>query len=238
VADEGKEKIGQMVKAMEDIRASSHDIAKIIKVIDEIAFQTNLLALNAAVEAARAGQHGRGFAVVAQEVRNLAARSAKAARETSDLIESAGARVQTGVKIADEASRAFVSIAGDIGKVRSFMNEISVASHEQARGVAQINTAMGEVAKTALATSQQAEEVADSVAEIARATDRMRNEMARFTLRTEIEDDVPAIPDLQSLPPELLAQIQSMIQGRTGAVHAAGPKGRNVDRDERGFGGF
>lgn len=238
VADEGKEKIGQMVKAMEDIRASSQDIAKIIKVIDEIAFQTNLLALNAAVEAARAGQHGRGFAVVAQEVRNLAARSAKAARETSDLIESAGARVQTGVKIADEASRAFVSIAGDIGKVRSFMNEISVASHEQARGVAQINTAMGEVAKTALATSQQAEEVAESVAEIARATDRMRNEMARFSLRTEVADEMSMIPDLQSLPPELLAQIQAMIQGRTGVADAAGPKGRNVDRDERGFGGF
>lgn len=238
VADEGKEKIGQMVKAMEDIRASSQDIAKIIKVIDEIAFQTNLLALNAAVEAARAGQHGRGFAVVAQEVRNLAARSAKAARETSDLIENAGARVQTGVKIADEASRAFVSIAGDIGKVRSFMNEISVASNEQARGVAQINTAMGEVAKTALATSQQAEEVADSVAEIVRAADRMRNEMGRFTLRTDSQDDVPVIPDLQSLPPDLLAQIQSMIQGRTGAVSAAEPKGRNVDRDERGFGGF
>ena len=114
-------------------------------------------------KAARAGQHGRGFAVVAQEVRNLAARSAKAARETSDLIESAGTRVLAGVKIADETSRAFTSIAEDIGKVRNFMHEIAVASNEQARGVAQINTAMGEVAKTALATSQQAEEVAELV---------------------------------------------------------------------------
>ena len=238
MADEGKEKIGQMVTAMEDIRSSSQDIGKIIKVIDEIAFQTNLLALNAAVEAARAGQHGRGFAVVAQEVRNLAARSAKAARETSDLIESAGTRVQAGVKIADAASRAFVSIAEDIGKVRSFMNEISVASHEQARGVAQINTAMGEVAKTALATSQQAEEVADSVLDIERATERMRAAMARFQLRAQAEADLPALGDLTALPPELQAQIQALIQARGTLAHSPTSKGRNPDRDERGFGGF
>ena len=238
VADQGKEKIGQMVKAMEDIRASSQDIAKIIKVIDEIAFQTNLLALNAAVEAARAGQHGRGFAVVAQEVRNLAARSAKAAKETSDLIDSAGSRVQTGVKIADEASRAFVSIAEDISKVRSFMSEISVASQEQARGVAQINAAMGEVAKTALATSQQAEDVADGVTELAQATDRMRHEMGRFTLRAPEEISVPTIPDLQTLPPEILSQIHALLQSRMGAVNGAVVNGRDLDRDERGFRGF
>lgn len=238
VADEGKEKISQMVAAMEGIRVSSQDIAKIIKVIDEIAFQTNLLALNAAVEAARAGQHGRGFAVVAQEVRNLAARSAKAARETSDLIESAGTRVLAGVKIADETSRAFTSIAEDIGKVRNFMHEIAVASNEQARGVAQINTAMGEVAKTALATSQQAEEVAENVADIERATDRMRDEMTRFQLRSKVVDEAPAMTDLQSLPPELQAQIQALITARMSLVDGRSPRGRNPDRDERGFSGF
>ncbi|MCF8484283.1 MAG: methyl-accepting chemotaxis protein [Rhodobacteraceae bacterium] len=238
VADEGKEKISQMVAAMEGIRVSSQDIAKIIKVIDEIAFQTNLLALNAAVEAARAGQHGRGFAVVAQEVRNLAARSAKAARETSDLIESAGTRVLAGVKIADETSRAFTSIAEDIGKVRNFMHEIAVASNEQARGVAQINTAMGEVAKTALATSQQAEEVAENVADIERATERMREEMTRFQLRTKAVDEGHAMADLQSLPPELQAQIQALITARMSLLDGRGPRGRNPDRDERGFTGF
>jgi methyl-accepting chemotaxis protein len=210
VAAEGKAKVGQMVQAMEGIRAGSQDIAKIIRVIDEIAFQTNLLALNAAVEAARAGQHGRGFAVVAQEVRNLAGRSAKAARETGELIESAGARVQAGVKIADETSRAFASIADDIGKVQDFMREIAVASDEQARGVAQINAAMSEVAKTALVTSQQADEVAARVAEIEEATARMRDEVSRFRLRTETATPA-ALPNLDTLPADLRAQIMALI---------------------------
>lgn len=240
VAAEGKEKIARMVQAMEGIRASSQDIAKIIKVIDEIAFQTNLLALNAAVEAARAGQHGRGFAVVAQEVRNLAGRSARAARETSDLIESAGARVQAGVKIADETSRAFTSIADDIEKVRSFMREIAVASDEQARGVAQINTAMGEVAKTALMTSQQADAVAAGAAEIEAATQRMREEMSLFRLRAETAAPAAgAMPDLSSLPPELLGQIMAMVSGqRTANGQKPATSLRNTDRDERGFKGF
>ncbi len=216
VADQGKKKIGQMVQAMEGIRASSQDIAKIIKVIDEIAFQTNLLALNAAVEAARAGQHGRGFAVVAQEVRNLAGRSAKAARETSDLIESAGARVQAGVKIADETSHAFTSIADDIDKVRTFMREITVASDEQARGVAQINTAMGEVAKIAVATSHQAEEVASSANDIVQATDRMRAEVSRFRLRARRTGPAGAeIPNLEGLPPDVMAQLEALLNGQT-----------------------
>ena len=237
VAEEGKEKIGQMVQAMEGIRASSQDIAKIIKVIDEIAFQTNLLALNAAVEAARAGQHGRGFAVVAQEVRNLAGRSAKAARETGELIESAGARVQAGVKIADEASRAFASIAGDIDQVRSFMREIAVASDEQARGVAQINTAISEVAKTALVTSQQAEEVAARVAEMEQASERMHREVSRFQLRAQ-----PAaveLPTLDSLPPDIAAQVLALMKARTAPTpKETHPSHRSPDRDERGFKGF
>ncbi len=238
VAEEGKEKILRMVQAMEGIRASSQDIAKIIKVIDEIAFQTNLLALNAAVEAARAGQHGRGFAVVAQEVRNLAGRSAKAARETSDLIESAGARVQAGVKIADETSHAFTSIADDIDKVRTFMREIAVASDEQARGVAQINTAMSEVAKSALATSQQADDVASSANEIVQATDRIRNEMSRFRLRSNrMGRTASGLPNLGGLSPEMLAQVQALLAGQGQARPATGPN-RNPDRDERGFGGF
>lgn len=239
VAEEGKEKIGQMVQAMESIRASSQDIAKIIKVIDEIAFQTNLLALNAAVEAARAGQHGRGFAVVAQEVRNLAGRSAKAARETSELIESSGARVHAGVKIADEASRAFASISGDIDQVRAFMREIAVASDEQARGVAQINSAISEVAKTALVTSQQADEVEARVAQLEQATSRMKNEVSRFRLR---ENQAPvALPSLDSLPPELVAQIMALTsKASVPPANPANPANtkRNADRDERGFSGF
>ncbi|MBC2834789.1 methyl-accepting chemotaxis protein [Paragemmobacter straminiformis] len=243
VAEIGKGKINEMVTAMQGIRASSQDIAKIIKVIDEIAFQTNLLALNAAVEAARAGQHGRGFAVVAQEVRNLAGRSAKAARETSELIEDAATRVQSGVKIADETSRAFVTIADDIEKVKTLVTDIATASDEQARGVAQINIAIGEIAKSALSTSQQAEELAASSNEMQAATESMRSEMSRFRLRKTESRGLPGL-SLEGVPAELMAQIQSMIAGQMGGGRAPAPAralaggNRNSDRDQRGFGNF
>jgi len=240
-AASGKTKIAEMVSSMEGIRASSQDIAKIIKVIDEIAFQTNLLALNAAVEAARAGQHGRGFAVVAQEVRNLAGRSARAARETSDLIEDASTRVQAGVRIADETSRAFVSIADDIEKVKSLVRDIASASDEQSRGVAQINDAIGEIAKSALSTSQQAEELAASVAEMEASTRSMQSEVTRFRLRPATAP--AAIPSLDNIPADLMAQIQSMIARHAPAAarpatarQAAGTPSSN--RDSRGFADF
>ena len=241
VAESGKAKITEMVSSMEGIRASSQDIAKIIKVIDEIAFQTNLLALNAAVEAARAGQHGRGFAVVAQEVRNLAGRSARAARETSDLIEDASTRVQAGVRIADETSRAFVSIADDIEKVKSLVRDIATASDEQSRGVAQMNGSIGEIAKSALSTSQQAEELAASVAELEAATESMRSEVARFRLRQAPAR--AAALDLGAIPADLMAQIQSMIARHAPQTPAAAPRRAaagpsSANRDQRGFANF
>nr|WP_111299229.1 methyl-accepting chemotaxis protein [Paracoccus saliphilus] len=245
VAAEGTNKIAEMVQAMEGIRASSQDIAKIIKVIDEIAFQTNLLALNAAVEAARAGQHGRGFAVVAQEVRNLAGRSAKAARETSDLIEDASTRVKAGVRIADEARGAFTRIAGDITQVQTLVGDIAVSSDEQSRGVAQINGSIGEIAKSALATSQQADELAASAAEMQSASDAMRKDFERFTLRAEQETRDSGV-SLDGLPPELIAQLRHMIAASTAGDaprramngHMNGAAKGNADRDERGFADF
>ncbi|MFQ6775030.1 methyl-accepting chemotaxis protein [Cereibacter sphaeroides] len=247
VAAEGREKVTEMVQAMEGIRISSQGIAKIIKVIDEIAFQTNLLALNAAVEAARAGQHGRGFAVVAHEVRNLAGRSAKAARETSELIEDAGTRVQAGVRIATETSRSFVSIVDDIEKVKALVQDISRASDEQTRNVAQISTAIGEVAKSALSTSQQADELASSATQMQAAAEAMRTEIGRFKLR-EAHEGALTLPALEALPPEMLAQLQQMVAAQMGLPAArpiAAPAGAFrpagapcADRDERGFGDF
>lgn len=259
VAADGTGKISEMVGAMDGIRSSSHDIAKIIKVIDEIAFQTNLLALNAAVEAARAGQHGRGFAVVAQEVRNLAGRSAKAARETSDLIEDASARVHAGVRIAGETRESFLRIADDIKQVQTIVSDIALASDEQSRGVTQINVAIGEIAKTALATSQQADELAASSSQMQAATETMRRDFSRFKLRpVEVQGTRPIT--LDSLTPELLAQLRSMFetQSMQGApsmpgapsMHAPRPNGDarkktngaahrpNADHDERGFANF
>ena len=258
VADDGTRKIAEMVQAMEGIRVSSQDIAKIIKVIDEIAFQTNLLALNAAVEAARAGQHGRGFAVVAQEVRNLAGRSAKAARETSDLIEDASTRVQSGVRIADETRQAFTRIATDIEQVQTLVRDIAIASEEQARGVTQINQAIGEVAKSALATSQQADELAASAAEMSSATETMRRDFNRYKLR-KAPAPKPGVTSIDAIPPEVLAQLRSMMMAQfsadmtvaqadkangkpraNGALNGAlnGAAHHNADRDERGFTDF
>jgi methyl-accepting chemotaxis protein len=202
-----------MVQAMEAIRTSSDDIAKIIKVIDEIAFQTNLLALNAAVEAARAGQYGRGFAVVAQEVRNLAGRSARAAKESSELIEDATQRVASGVTVADEARRAFDRIAHDIGEVESLVNSIASSGAEQSRAVAQITTAIGEVANSATTTSSQAEQLASSAAELQSSSEAMRAAINHFRLRNA-GPVAGAGLDLAGVPPALMQQISAMLAER------------------------
>lgn len=244
VASVGQEKIQGMVQAMEGISNSSKDIAKIIKVIDEIAFQTNLLALNAAVEAARAGQHGRGFAVVAQEVRNLAGRSAKAARETSDLIEGAATRTDTGVRIANETADSFERIASDIQKVKSIVEDINQASDEQSRGVAQINQAIGEVAKTALAASQQADELASTAAQMTAATEHMSQEIGRFRLRAAAP--VSGIESFDQMSPEMLAQVRAMMEQQMGGygagkLNGSKPSASNPskgDKDNRGYANF
>lgn len=209
---EGQEKVGGMVQAMEAIRTSSDDIAKIIKVIDEIAFQTNLLALNAAVEAARAGQYGRGFAVVAQEVRNLAGRSARAARESSDLIEDAAQRVASGVSIADETQRAFARIAHDISEVEQLVGSIASSGDEQSRAVAQITTAISEVANSATTTSSQAEQLAAGASELQSSSEAMRKAIDHFRLRPGAKSAGKL--DLSGVPAALMSQINAMLASR------------------------
>lgn len=131
----GSEHMKSLNTSMDDIIRSSDDISKIIKVIDEIAFQTNLLALNAAVEAARAGKHGKGFAVVSEEVRNLAERSAKAARETTDLIEDSSKKVGAGNKLANKTNEAFKEIVDVINRISTIITEIEATSRKEAKEV-------------------------------------------------------------------------------------------------------
>ncbi len=246
VAERGQDKMKSMSDAMNAIDSSSHNIAKIIKVIDEIAFQTNILALNAAVEAARAGQHGRGFAVVAQEVRNLAGRSAKAARETAELIDDSSKRVAQGVSIAAETGGALEAIVGNVLKVRDLVAEIATASTEQSRGVSQINTAMGQVATAAQEGSQQAEELAASSAQLSSVARQLHDEVARFQLRARAVETLN-VPGLGELSAEQLRQLKALLLSPQAARGQAAPRpakrparspAPTLDADERGFNGF
>ncbi len=182
-AEIGSEQMKNMMGSMEQINEASRSISKIIKVIDDIAFQTNILALNAAVEAARAGSHGKGFAVVAEEVRNLAARSAKAANETTDLIESTISKVNTGTKIASETSNALEEINDKIGKVTEMIEDIASSSGEQATAVAQISTGMSQISGAIQTNSATAEESAAASEELSAQAKVLKESVARFKLK-------------------------------------------------------
>ncbi len=210
VANQGQEKMKKMTNAMVGIADSSQKISKIIKVIDEIAFQTNLLALNAAVEAARAGEQGRGFAVVAQEVRNLAGRSAHAAKETSTLIENARHQVEEGVVIANETATALGEIVQNVKKVNDLMDEITAASREQAAGISQINIAMRQASEVVYAGSQEIDKMAGMADELGTLANNLREEAARFKLREqEKTEEGMAIP--AGITPQMLEQIAKII---------------------------
>ncbi|MBX9606476.1 MAG: PAS domain S-box protein [Gammaproteobacteria bacterium] len=170
-AAEGGEVVGRAVDAMSAINQSSRKIADIIGVIDEIAFQTNLLALNAAVEAARAGEQGRGFAVVASEVRNLAQRSASAAKEIKALINDSVGKVAEGSRLVDESGRTLTTIVAAVRKVSDIIADIAVASEEQSSGISQVNTAvtqMDQMTQQNAALVEQAAAAAESMDEESR----------------------------------------------------------------------
>lgn len=184
-AMEGNSKMNEMLAAMGEINESSASISKIIKVIDDIAFQTNILALNAAVEAARVGQYGKGFAVVAEEVRNLASKSAQAAKETTSLIEGSVGRVEAGTKIANETAEMLEKIAKSVESAASYVSEIATASNGQATAISQIGQGITQVSNVVQTNSATAEESAASSEELSSQADMLRQMVSGFQLSDE-----------------------------------------------------
>ena len=181
-ADRGMESMNRMSSAINRIKSSSDATAKIVKTIDEIAFQTNLLALNAAVEAARAGDAGKGFAVVAEEVRNLAMRSAEAAKNTANLIEEAVRNSENGVVINGEVLNNFREITERINKVTQVMAEIAEASEQQDLGIGQVNKAVDQINQLTQQIAANAEESASAAEEMSSQSEELRSMVAGFNL--------------------------------------------------------
>jgi len=182
-AHAGDKAMKDMLNAMDNISLSSENISKIIRVIDEIAFQTNLLALNAAVEAARAGVHGKGFAVVAEEVRSLAARSQKAAKETNELIENSLQAVKDGTELAGSTDKALAGIVGSIDKMSDIITEISSLAAKQSSGIKKIVTDLNEVSSVVVRNSASAEETASASEELSGQSEMLKAMIATFKLK-------------------------------------------------------
>ena len=200
-AGKGSRQMNEMVSAVGDINRANQDITKVIKVIDDIAFQTNILALNAAVEAARAGQHGKGFAVVAEEVRNLAAKSAEAAKETGALISNSTEKAELGARIASETAASLTEIVSGIHESDVIIGKIAVASEEQSASIHQISDGIEQVAKVVQQNSATAEESAAASEELSGQASMLGELVLHFKLKS---DTTPAIPRNSCVEPPIV----------------------------------
>jgi methyl-accepting chemotaxis protein len=196
VAEKGGQVVGNAVEAMAAINQSSKKIADIITAIDEIAFQTNLLALNAAVEAARAGEQGRGFAVVAAEVRNLAQRSATAAKEIKTLIQDSVRKVDNGTELVNRSGQTLNDIVISVKRVTDIVGEIAAASREQSTGIDQVNAAVAQMDKVTQTNASQTEELSGTAQSLLGHAARLQELVDRFKLG----EQAPSIPAVRTAP--------------------------------------
>jgi len=210
-AEKGSRQMDEMMTAVKDINASSQNIIKVIKSIDDIAFQTNILALNAAVEAARAGQHGKGFAVVAEEVRNLAAKSSEAAKDTGTLISDSIQKAEQGSRIAQDTAESLAEIVTGINESSKIMGDIALASEEQTTSIAQINTGINQVATIVQNTSAAAQESAAASEQLNSQSSAMKEIVSRFKMRRASDRD----PSVVSVPPDGIERRRDRRDGST-----------------------
>ena len=218
-AQNGGEVVGKAIQAMSEISASSKKIADIIGVIDEIAFQTNLLALNASVEAARAGEQGRGFAVVASEVRNLAGRSATAAKEIKELIQDSVTKVEEGGRLVGESGDTLTEIVNSVKKVTDIIGEIAAASHEQTTGIEEVNRAITQMDELTQQNAALVEEAAAASESMGEQAVKLNDSMTFFTVDQSAVSTQNRATASRTVPP-----------GANQAGRSGGSERRDMDR--------